>query len=448
MNDPNKSDPIKRKDFQLSDNDKEKLGGSVQEDTSHDTTANKLLSNIKQFNIDKSKYKHYGKQSSMNAHSLQKVMNLDKRDESHYNNSSHNESYDMSLEDHQENHIYDKLGLSKDEFFSLSNEIISELLKFKTEQEKTKQEEMRNEFASTALQILTLAKSMDFNADLIPYLFNNSSADVKKSLEFLSANSNINTHDFFSNFDSKKRSYSDTIKAEFIDKSTSTLVSPARSPPQRLSSPSSHRRNKSEDSGNATSNAESNIPSPTSVYPNYEVYSQQHSPNQVPQSYQGPPPGMYPVYYHPGPPPSHNHHQPTVNSNSHPQTPSEVAQANQSSNQSTNQQTKSPLLLGSPYQQKYTLPYPPPRGSYPPPGYFPQHYYLPSNQPNGKGQYNASMVPPFPPYSFIPTEPKDLLDEHISQKRQKTNISKNNINFMISTPKNPPARKYNNPKEK
>lgn len=508
MNDPHNSDqecPTRKKDFQLSGDDKTPRKVSGKED---DTTPNKstsgsdsikkdspsnLLPNIKGFNIERSRYQHYGHKSSMNAQSLDRIINEEKQklfqeaepitkiEESHEaeekddsdklsvksekSSRSRSRSRSRSGSDSSnfkyavEESMGKLLGLPQDKEASwpYSSETLSELLRFKTEQERTKQEEIRNEFASTTLQLLTLAKSMNINNDLIPHLFNNSLNDMQKNLDTLKSNPRQlidNIHD-----STRKRRFSDSVRPhapsitthDIPPQSQSALVSPMRSP-TRLPT-SAHRRMRSDDNDQVAFT----VHSPSSaVNPSYSesFSSQQHSPNQVAQG--APPSGMYPVYYHQGPPPPP------------PAGPHGVQTPSNENNSS----------LGSPYQQKYQVMYhhhpppPPPPGpsSHPSQGqppqtqpysnhYMPQrqyHYYIasPPNQPAGHGQYPAtSMIPPLnqvQPGLYAPPETKEVEDPSPSYKKQKSvstgrTGSSGGINFMISTPKNPPARKYNNP---
>ena len=74
----------------------------------------------------------------------------------------------------------------------------------------------------------------------------------------------------------------------------------------------------------------------------------------------------------------------------------------------------------------------------------PAYYYMKSSQ-LGQMMPAPYFVPPPPPGKVVPwpalAEPLNPLKEEEQQpKRKKT---KTNLNFMISTPKNPPAKKYN-----
>ncbi|WEJ94086.1 hypothetical protein PSN45_001565 [Yamadazyma tenuis] len=461
-------DQVRKKEFQLS---KDELDGETQFTHDERVTPEKapvgdskespsnLLPNIKSFNIDRSKYQHYGHKSSMNAQSLEKIIHeensrpqtkrltpihqyqppsqvaTDSEGEGGIIKSQSDPALNRTIIDETLGHI---LGLpigNTQASWPYSDSTLSELLRFKTEQERTKQEEMRSQFASTAVQLLTLAKSMNINSDFIPQLLSSTSlSEMQKNIEFLKATPLTQAKQ-----DGIKRRHSETVKSAGVEahdhlRPRSQVVSPvSRSP---VESPSSvHRRNRSDESEQvAPSGAQSPISTSAMA-----TRSEQHSPNQVAQSL--PPPGMYPVYYAPGPPP--------------PPPPS----------QPNSQPGKEGQGLGSPYKQKYQhivyQPQPPSQlpSSYPGPGapYYPAqpyHYYIasPPNQPSNQGQYSSSMAPTMGHPPHIPPPPETKEDEFPSPsyKKQKTvgTGKNNNINFMISTPKNPPARKYNNPKEK
>lgn len=468
-----KAVPIQKivKDFEGSDDKAENQdAGDVTINTElpnvNDESPSNLLPSMKLVNIDRSRYRHYGHQSSMNAETLHKIMKesnqkipkSNPKDDKTSNNavspdveansikisnpnspkeirnspggsdihSNWRSSNNKMIVDETMNNL---LGLPKNEIvWPYSNETLSDLLKLKIEQEKTKQEEMRIDYASTTLQLLNLAKSMNIDSSLIPYLFSGNAKDLRATIHDMKENSS----EFVGNMESKKRSYSDYTRPEFKSEgnsagskteqnskqdseissvrqgSTSTLVSPIRSPPKL---PTPHRHDESGSGAHS---------------PNY--YSHQHSPNMQPTYHNG----VYPVYYPPPPPP-----------NQHGIIPGSVTSTT-NSNETSVPSAATSTSLGSPYQQKYHIMYgPPPPGTQPyppPPTFIPQqyHYYV-SNQPGQSTSY-PSMVPT---QSLVPQD-KDREDEH-SHKKHKAN---KNINFMISTPKNPPARKYNIPKEK
>lgn len=426
----------------------------------NDESPSNLLPSMKLVNIDRSRYRHYGHQSSMNAETLHKIMKESNEKLPDITETLHKEykasnagtssstvsnpdspkdiknspggseiqaswrsSNNKLLVDETMNNL---LGLPKNEIvWPYSNETLSELLKLKIEQEKTKQEEMRIDYASTTLQLLNLAKSMNIDSSLIPVLFSGSVKDVRANLNDLKEN----TNEFIGSSESKKRSYSDYTRPDFKSEgtsagskteqtskqdseissvrqgSTSTLVSPIRSPPKL---PTPHRHDETGSGAHS---------------PNY--YSHQHSPNMQPNYHNG----VYPIYYPPPPPNGIIPGNLPSNSNSNEASAPSAATTSSS--------------LGSPYQQKYHIMYgPPPPGTqpYPPPTFIPQqyHYYV-SNQPGQSTSY-----PPMVPHQSLVPQDKEREDEH-SHKKHKAN---KNINFMISTPKNPPARKYNIPKEK
>lgn len=450
MNDPQKSDLVRRKEFQLSNDESEnEESGEVPK-----LSPSNLLPDIKGFNIEKTRYQHYGHKSSMNAQSLEKIMNEEKSEhrfktslettlelKSNPSKSPNPESLDPSLlklvsRSRSDTNLTGKKKLevsdSVEEIihsgWPYSEETFSELLKFKTEQERTKQEELRNEYASTALQLLTLVRDLEINPELIPELFHNSIPDLKNNINRLSSN----PVEALSSLSTKRR-YSDmksySSNSDSNDPPQIELNSPVRSP--AVLPGSVHRRGRSDESEQVNP---SNIHSPNSsvAIPR----SLQHSPSHIPQA--GPPPGMYPVYYAPmtSLPPGHNP----------PPPPPPPPQAGESKS------------LGSPYQQKYQQvlfappksnlnqpqppPPPPPGQAFGPGGYYPpQQYYYVTTPPNRSSNQQSKY-----PVMTVPV-PQFTETEESSHKKHKSGKN-TSINFMISTPKNPPARKYNNPKEK
>lgn len=439
MNDPHKSDQLGKKKIQLNDDH-----NSPSADSKSDSPSN-LLSNVKTLNIGKTRYHHYGHQSSMNAQALEKIINHDQDSPERSSLSSPIQEKDEPDSHKKSKLIIDKsignllgipLGEDSDSIWPYSSETLSELLKFKTEQERTKQEEMRNEFASTALQLMTLVKSMNISQEMIPQIFQHPLSDLKNRLDTLKANpgDSLSKTDDSLVEGNRKRSYSDTVKSNPVtidvpQVSNSVLVSPLRSPAIKLPV-AIHRRERSDESDHIINSSGAHSPSSANntSYPEINA-SQQHSPNQIAQA---PPPHMYPVYFH-GQFPA-----PSQGSSENPPT-------------------------GSPYQQKYhpVMYAPPPNPSQQPPfssPYYPQqyHYYIAS--PPGPNSRQGSLQKGLQSYPSVPIPPVILPQQAYqvpeaddfspSHKKQKSIASNKNINFMISTPKNPPARKYNHPKEK
>ncbi|KAG2730991.1 hypothetical protein G9P44_006140 [Scheffersomyces stipitis] len=468
----------------------------------------KFLSTLKNFNIDRSKYKHYGHQSSMNTQSLERIINESKDNINlKYERviSNENGSTDNKNESANNNKIIidelisDILGLPEqvlheDSVWPYNIETLNEILRYKVEQEKTKQESMKNELGATAVELLKMAKSMDISSDLIPILFISNSISIdhiisqieklksepsevidelsRKSKEMEPAiaklSALITKQDMeasqplpaqmaspISSSSSNKRKHSDTQLPSFSEtaesiKSSSNIVSPLRSP--NKSPTTGHRRvvsgsdATSRETKTSTSSPHmhpSQLPLPPTSIPQQQG-SQQHSPIIAPQMA---PQGMYPIYYTP----------------------------NSSAVISTKEQNGG-KTLGSPYSQKYQpVMYPPPPANQPyQPGYIaqpPQYQYFVPSPPANSGSYMVQAPPvvrmtpqqsqqkqqPVPSHQFqtppesnsgIVFRPAEIHDES-PYKKQKSSGKNTSINFMITTPKNPPARKYNNPsKEK
>ncbi|ABN68472.2 hypothetical protein PICST_64054, partial [Scheffersomyces stipitis CBS 6054] len=406
----------------------------------------KFLSTLKNFNIDRSKYKHYGHQSSMNT----QVISNENGSTDNKNESANNNKIII------DELISDILGLPEqvlheDSVWPYNIETLNEILRYKVEQEKTKQESMKNELGATAVELLKMAKSMDISSDLIPILFISNSISIdhiisqieklksepsevidelsRKSKEMEPAIANS----------SNKRKHSDTHI-----KSSSNIVSPLRSP--NKSPTTGHRRvvsgsdATSRETKTSTSSPHmhpSQLPLPPTSIPQQQG-SQQHSPIIAPQMA---PQGMYPIYYTP----------------------------NSSAVISTKEQNGG-KTLGSPYSQKYQpVMYPPPPANQPyQPGYIaqpPQYQYFVPSPPANSGSYMVQAPPvvrmtpqqsqqkqqPVPSHQFQtpPESNSGIIHDESPYKKQKSSGKNTSINFMITTPKNPPARKYNNPsKEK
>lgn len=447
----NSSTPTKpsynKKEFHISQ-ETPKTDNSVKKPS---PTNQNLISNLKGFNIEKSKYKHYGHNSLMTAQALDKIINeshdsegvkpeipsqskviTEERSESpdkapkkvmEKDSSPESKAWSSDNKMIMDQTMKTLLKLPQESttenVWPYTSETLTELLRFKTEQERTKQEEIKNEFASTTLNLLTLIKSMNISTDLIPKLLaNNAISEMNDNIESLKNN----PEELIPNYEKPtKRKYSDVERRY----EQTELVSPMRSP-QKLPS-STHRRLRSDDSENVRASRDHSPSSQSTSHHYGEPYLQQHSPNQISQ----PPPGMFPVYY---------------------AAPSKSAAPSGEPN----------TTAGSPYQQKYQpVVYHPPQGqphyqsmsgSYGPPQ---QYYYVtsPHSQPGGQNQYPApSMMTPLGSHHGVHYhhDSKEQEDYHMHKKQKSvTNIPKNsNINFMISTPKNPPARKYNHPKDK
>ncbi|CAI5755849.1 unnamed protein product [Candida verbasci] len=414
------------------------------------------------------------------------------KNENHQETTKKTASTNKSIIDEK---IFEILGLQSNiehnNTWSYNAETLNELIKLKIEQERTKQDEVKKEFTMLTIELINLIKGLNLNdTDLFAYIFlsdSTTSEDLKNKINQLTK---LNPKEFLEISSHKssgvKRKHSDTQLPSFsettqsIKNQSSTLVSPLRSPNK---SPiiSHHRRIVSDSSDSSLRNTKVHSPNPPPITnqlplpPQYSTHnsnqnsnaknsnlnsqnhSQQHSPVISHQMAQVQPPHAYPVYY---------------------QTPQSMAQPQPS--------TQDKTILSSPYQQKYQMVYN--ASSYPPPPqqvpYYvstspqlkPPHHQLPPQPHHQQYVFQQpppllQQIPPQPPKQSVPThqfespENNSRKSDHshrdgaitpnvhnttTTSKRHKNskNNNGNSINFMITTPKNPPARKYNNPKEK
>lgn len=476
-----------------------------------------LLSTLKSFNIDRSKYKHYGHQS-MTSQSLETMMN-----EVHKNNievdTSTQKSFGETLASPLSNKLIidEKISeildippqvLDEEDVWPYNIKTLNEILHYKVEQEKTRQETIKCDFGTTAVELLKLAKSMGIDSELIPFLFitNLVSLDSLKIQiqklktdpdEIINAISKkCNKDDFFRKGSSSssssspisdrkvpvssKRKHSDTHLPSFSEtaesiRTHSAIVSPLRS--QNTLPVIVHRRIVSDNS--EVLNRASNTSSPPNQQaplplPNYAPQHrlQQNLP-QIPT--QAVAQNMYPVYYplQSGPsPPAHYQIPP-------PPPPQKTDQHNKALEpayppkyQSTNNAPQPASASGPPSGPP---PIPPYQGQGYPPQQLPQYQYY-GTSPTSLPHYMMQASParmnlppnhiPSQQHQHVPTHQfqkspelgsgkstvfkvADPHDDHTPNKKHKPSTKSNSINFMITTPKNPPARKYNNPhKEK
>lgn len=458
-----------------------------------------FLSTLKSFNIDRSKYKHYGHQSLMNSQSLQTMMN-----EAHKSNIDVDRSAQATavsnklVIDEKIAQILDipPQVICEESVWPYNVDTLNEILRYKVEQEKTRQETIKCDFGSTAVELLKLAKSMGVDSELIPFLFitNLVSLDSLKiqiqklktdpdeiinalsrkcNKDFIRKGSSSSSSSSISDLKvppSAKRKHSDTHLPSFSEtaesiRTQSAIVSPLRS--HNILPVTVHRRVVSDSS--EVTNRNSNTSSPPNPQaplplPNYAPQHrlQQHLPQVTSQAMaQNVYPVYYPLYGGPSPP---SHYQIPL--------PQQPDQPNKT--------------LGSPYPPKYqpinnappatgAAPIPPPQGQ----GYAPQQmqqYQYYGTSPNSMPHYMMQAPPPRMnlPVAHAPAQHPQQVPTHQFQKlpelgsskttvfkvsdphedssphkKHKTSTKSNGINFMITTPKNPPARKYNNPhKEK
>lgn len=460
-------------------------------------TNQRLLSNLQNFNIDRSAYKHYGHQSLLNAQSLDKIIS-EAKVSTRPGDSGKLESPLKDLHEEPKNEksaewdasnkvVIDKsisqiLGIppqtiDKDSIWPYSAETLNEILRYKTEQEKTRQESIKNDFGVTAIELLKLARSLNISGKLIPFLFvsNTDIGDLKAKMNKLQSDPNdiihkitklANDHDVFDEESrdpyNLKRRYSDSKNLPSFsettesNKSRSADVSPVRFPYKLPNLANSKIRGDYDRRDRVSPSSQTERPRLPSKGTSH---LQQHLPQQPNQT--APVSGMYPMYYTP-------RHQ-------------EAGHLHAQQEHSSETSSTATTLLGSPYSQKYTLVmYQAPQnyqavsGNSYVPQQRPYQYYMatsPSNVPpqpphqyvmHPSGAPPAGLMPPMHPapvqyhspdveHKRNHTSKSSLKDDddlaannHLHYKRHKTSSKSSSINFMITTPKNPPAKKYNN----
>lgn len=369
-----------------------------------------------------------------------------------------------------------------------NTETVNEILKLRTEQEITRQEYIKNELAITTLELLKLAQSLNITPDLIPFLFlaNRSVELLRNKVQKLQENpfeliKKIEQEAKAQSKHSKQSSISSLPSFSEIEKSSapsmpsthtasadsnSNLISPTRSPNKLPIL--SHTKNRSETSEKDISPQLPNskpvlLPLPGSSY--------------QPQAQTQLLPAKYPLYYTPpvgtgadlqsqylGSPYMQKHQPPQVQTNlqhslpqtriSYPVQPSQTVQGAPPQQYYVQQPNQ-----GMPYQ--YYIATTPPQGAqyimhqvpmgvpYPPP---PPNQLTMQAPPIPYPLNNSNIIQPETEKSKIPSGGSILrFDKEESEDQPPTKKSKlipksSNINFMISTPENPPAKKYNNPR--
>lgn len=360
-----------------------------------------LLTNLRGFNIDKSRYKHYGHQSLMSAQALEEIIHTAKK--------SPTPESPVSPSDK----LTEALGLPKHNYTA---ETLQEIVRLKIEEEKTKQLAAKQELGTTIVELLRLAKSMNILGDIVHLLFGTSD-DPERANDELRAKIESLKQDpqsidrmvesgsqtpkpvkrKYSEASQPLPSFDETAENIGIPPLQSKLVSPVTRSPDK-SPHIAHRRVPSDQSEGR--------PHPP---------SQQLSPSLSEPTTAAQHPQLYPIYYTPLPPQN---------------IPNKEGEHKTSS-------------LGSPYSQKYQpVIYQTPQGQYI--QQQPVQYYIPSPPSNSSHQpVPHYMVTSAPQPVLVPNYVEHKDDVGSSAKKHKSSKS-SNINFMITTPKNPPAKKYNN----
>lgn len=496
------------------------------------SNSKKFLSSLKSFSIDKSNYKHFTP-SSMHFESII--------------NENDNQNIKSSNKFIIDKFISEILNLPKqtitdESVWPYNLQTLNEILRFKVEQEKTKQELIKSEYFSTNLQILKLINLMNIDQNLLPLIFNHDENSVKVlqfKLNELKSSNHSNIHDLdykhyqfskdssfepkikpntksfepseltntnltetttsfdttlrkksdsidkpvhdskidYKNGDSKRK-YSDTLPS--FSQTTESIKSMAGSPILQSPQEEYHRKKStssisSKGSKHSPPHYHLQLPTPPQPLSKYSNTSPQIQPRL--------PPNVYKVYY--GPPLNESsssqhplHPQATVGATATAATTTTAATASSSSTATSSNSNNSHASNNNPSSSPYSQSYP--GGiiyqAQPPPGYvIPQfHYFIPStpnndinssNQspfmmpPSNMAPIRSTTKPPVPSHQFqindqdsnksnIFRSAEIYDDTVVSSKRQKSGSKSTNINFMITTPKNPPARKYNNPHNK
>ncbi|CUM53718.1 uncharacterized protein AC631_00742 [Debaryomyces fabryi] len=460
-------------------------------------TDQKILSNLKDFNIDRSAYKHYGHQSLLHGEALDKIIteakvstrrkSMDEGSNSSGSNIKEKRNGNSIRWDSSNRILIDQkisqiLGIpaqavDEESIWPYSAETLNEILRYKSEQEKTKQETIKNDFGVTAIELLKLAKSLNISGDLIPFLFvsNTTIEELKSKINELKSDPNdvinkinklVNTPEYYSSYQNTpstingKRRYSESRAlpsfsetAESIKSANSVDISPARSP-NKLPSSAKFSLGESNDKEKGSPSSQNDkpvmLPIPTTAY--------------LPHQQSQPQNGMYTMYYT---------HGPQSSSAPPPQ---------QSLNEQSHENTSSTAttVLGSPYSLKYPPVMYQQHQNYHAvsgPSYIPQQhpypYYMASSPSNGPPSHQYMMHPSGapPPGLMQPMHPTQIAhhspdiesrrshsakhlqkdeeefaaSQHHNKRHKVSSTAKtSSINFMITTPKNPPAKKYNN----
>lgn len=397
-----------------------------------------------------------------------------------------------------EKYIADILNVDVDSMGKYSTETINEIIKLKTEQEVTKRELIKNELAGTTMELLKLAKSLNLSPEIIPFIFlsDTKTEELREKLYKLLSETELvvkRITEEAAASEGRKRKISSSILPSFSEteeniKRTTRPASPVRSP-TRLPSLLVHRRVRSDTSEKDASPLMTN---PKPVLLPLPLTSYQSLPPQYPLYYNVSPPGTESKFL--GSPytqkqPQHLPSQPVVVQQPPLQLqplqivsqllpPQNSKQLNQLPPQQALQLspqrylfTRQQQQLQPPLQQQQQQPQQLQQygGAYVPQK-SPYQYYATTTPPKGGVQYLIPPVPsigaplvgaPIAPPSTTSTESekskvpgggsilrfdKEETEEPPTKKLKQTSKS-SNINFMITTPENPPAKKYNNSRQ-
>lgn len=350
-----------------------------------------------------------------------------------------------------------------------SAEFLTELLRFRIEQEKTKQDSLKHQFTILTLDILRFAKSLNLDRDLIPLLFvsNKSLDDLKTQVHQFQKEPDTLIKDLINIVQlqdiGRQWDGQDKTKMEPSPKPSECRLLPSFSEteeiirrPSSVETPHASSPNKLPDIEHKRLNA-----FPSSIERSHSYSSRQCSPLSMPFSQQG----KYPKLNLQG----HFASKPNTHQLN---TSLPVPQFQHKNEVSRSPENKSMNSPESPKYVPYMVPsstqnYSPMSGSnyLQPQARYPYIFPLSSrNNQQGKQPHSYMMsssapIGVMPPtmssssYNYNPRatdktkRTSSLKEEDYSESQyhyKRPRHGKSGFNFMISTPKNPPANKYNN----
>lgn len=461
-----------------------------------------FVSNWKNFNVGDTKYIHHGHLSLIASSALKsETKTKPNKPSSPITKASSNKIVINKS-------ISKLLGLSEEaidekSIWPYKMETLNGIINLKIEEEKTKQESIKKDLANTAIELLTLAKSLNVPGELISYLFISDSVTSDSLNATISKIRNETQQLFLKDLSEKskmdsiigiKRKHSSTS----LKSSGSALVSPLRSP-KKLPLEIAHRRVVSDGSDEISNKSMSKMSSPpqppslplplppTSVHnhqppppllPSLQFATHPSSQNQnqnqnqlhlhvhLPSLPQQLVPPMYPIFYTP---------QQVVPQQYNQQQSQQTQQSQQPHSLPSATQDGSGKVQDSPFAQQYQVIYP---GHYSgAPNFVRQQYpYYVSSSPTQAAQQYIIQGPPVVSQSHLPQTSSSAAQPQTQQKQQQQPVSSHHfespdkttgkseddttpnkrhkntkggsINFMITTPKNPPKKRYNNSSSK
>lgn len=438
-----------------------------------------FLSNLKEFNIENTKYRHYG--NLMTSQQLERIVDhgsIDK--ETSRQRISSKSSKMLSYSNHLSSplasppeHISKALELPANKLYSEA--IISQMLLLRTEQEKTRQTQEKIQLGKVVAQLLEEAKALGIGSKLIHRLFLDEDSEEYKS-HVIKLRSQSDSGNFYVSEEVhpqtadplKPRSPIYTMSPkQLMDNSPETLKEMPKFTGSNLNSQNGNMNTqnttqqipvitpvRTEQNIRISSESTKDIPKPVETWgPRTETRVAPLS-NLLPRPQNSPPmppnaQPVYPVYYqvpetyfqqrklsqtqsHTGSEkglPHLNHKNPGGLN----QPPSHFAPINNGVPQNKEQQNMAHFnggfLKHGQEQQVYFMNSLPPCAGSGPPIMGPQYFALPPLTPAGPVVWQG------PPVHERKWEEEET---YVHKKRRG---SKNGISFMINTPKNPPARK-------